>query len=148
MDVPSALDAVDQRILRELQEDGRLSSKKLADKLNLSPTPCWRRIQALQKEKVILGYHARIDPEKVGLGVTVLVSVTLERKTRDAVQEFETKVSKIPEVLECYEMSGQADYLLKVVAASIRGFREFLIETLIGGAPGISATESSFVLQV
>jgi Lrp/AsnC family transcriptional regulator, leucine-responsive regulatory protein len=148
MNIPFTLDTFDVQILRELQEHGRMSSQKLADKLGLSPTPCWRRVRALQKENVILGYHAHIDPEKVGLPVMVLVSITLEQKTRKALQDFETKVSEIPEVLECYEMSGQADYLLKVVAASIRDFREFLVETLIGGVPGISATESSFVLQV
>jgi Lrp/AsnC family leucine-responsive transcriptional regulator len=100
----------------------------------------------MRKSGVILGYRTLIDPEKVGLGVSVFISVTLEKKTRTAVDEFEIAVKKIPEITECYEISGRADYLLRVVVRDIKEYRDFLMDRLMRIA-GVRDVESSFLLE-
>jgi Lrp/AsnC family leucine-responsive transcriptional regulator len=142
-----AFDEVDMKILQKLQIEGRKSNAELAREIHLSESACYRRVDALEQRGVILGYHAHIDPQKVGLSVIAFVNVTLDRKRTKEVYQFEEKMREFPEVLDCLEMSGKADYLLKVVVATIPDFRDFLMEKLMQ-RDEVSSVESSFVLQV
>src|SRR5262245_19680356 len=109
----ASLDEIDRRILRLLQQNARLPHAELAQKIGLSVSPTWRRVRALEDSGVITGYQARIDPGAVGLPVNVFVHVTLERQVETALEAFESAIRRRPEVMECYLMTGDADYLLR-----------------------------------
>lgn len=141
-----ALDAIDRRILSELQEDARLPNLALAEKVGLSPSPCSRRVKLLEEAGVIRRYAGLVDPAAVGLPVSVFVSVTLERQVEDALNVFEQAVAACPEVMECYLMTGDADYLLRVVAADLESFQRFLLDNLTR-IPGVRSIKSSFALK-
>lgn len=140
------LDAVDRKIITALQGDARLRLAELSERVGLSPTPCARRIQKLEKSGVITGYGARIDQVKLGLPLTVFISVELEHQTRNGIVEFEAAVKVFDEVIECYLMTGTRDILLRVVAADLAGFDRFLEEGLMK-VPGIRNLNSSFTLR-
>lgn len=125
-----ALDEIDRRILEELQADGRLSNIDLADRVGLSATPCLRRVARLRETGVIERTVALVDGSAVGRGFVVFAAVKMKAQIRAAVDEFETAVALMPEVLECYLMAGEDDYLLKVATADLDGFHRFLTETL------------------
>lgn len=139
------LDAVDRRLLAALQENGRLSATELADRVGLTVSPCLRRLRLLEKAGVVRGYTALVDQRSVGLPVSVFVSIKLERQQEEAMGRFEEAVRRCPEVLECYLMTGQRDYLLRVVARDLADYERFVKETLTR-IDGIANIESSFAL--
>lgn len=140
------LDAIDRRILAKLQEEARISNVDLAREAGLSPSPCLRRVRGLEERGVIRGYVTVLDQTAVGLPVSVFVSVSLERQIERALEEFETAVSSWPEVLECYLMTGDADYLLRVVVPDLSAYERFLMDRLTR-VPGVSSIKSSFALK-
>lgn len=140
-----SLDAVDMRMLEALQTDGRLTATELADKAGLTTSPCLRRLRLLEGSGVIRGYTALVDQAKVGLPISVFVSIKLERQSEDAMERFETAVRRCPEVLECYLMTGPRDYLLRVVARDLDDYERFVKGTLTR-ISGIANIESSFAL--
>jgi Lrp/AsnC family transcriptional regulator, leucine-responsive regulatory protein len=139
------LDAIDCRILAALQANGRLTATELAEQVGLTTSPCLRRIRQLEEAGVIKGYSANVDQTKVGLPVSVFVSIKLERQREDAMQRFETAIRRWPEVVECYLMTGTRDYLLRVVARDLTDYERFLKQTLTR-LDGVLSIESSFAL--
>ncbi|MCK0126492.1 Lrp/AsnC family transcriptional regulator [Gelidibacter sp. F2691] len=140
------MDAIDHRIIAALQEDGRQKLGDLADSVGLSPTPCARRIAALEQNGIITGYGARVDQSKLGLPVTVFISVELESQKREAITHFERAVSRMDEVMECHLMSGNRDILLRIVVADLTAFDRFMEEKLMR-VEGIARMRSSFTLR-
>jgi DNA-binding Lrp family transcriptional regulator len=142
----AALDAIDRRILSALQEDGRLSNVDLARRVNLSPSPCLARVRALEQKGLISGYVALCDPLALGLSVNVFISVSLERQRKDALDTFEKRVSEHAEVMECYLMTGDSDYLLRVVVPDMQSLERFIVDQL-AKIPGVASIRSSFALK-
>ena len=140
-----SLDAIDLKILTALQEDGRLTATELAERVGLTTSPCLRRLRLLEEAGIIRGYTALVDQVRVGLPISVFVSIKLDRQSEDAMQRFEAAVRRCPEVLECYLMTGPRDYLLRVVAADLADFERFVKGTLTR-IDGIANIESSFAL--
>ena len=141
-----SLDAIDRQILGNLQDDARMRNVELAEKVGLSPSPCLRRVGNLEETGVIRGYATLVDAEAVGLPVSVFVSVTLEKQIEKALEKFEKEIRARPEVMECYLMTGDADYLLRVVTADLGAYERFLIEHLTR-IPGVASIKSSFALK-
>lgn len=144
MSIP-VLDAIDRRLLQALQENGRLTATELAERVGLTTSPCLRRLRLLEEAGIIRGYTALLDQKRVGLPVSVFVSIKLERQQDEALKSFEDAVRRCPEVLECYLMTGPRDYLLRVVARDLGDYERFVKETLTR-IPGIANIESSFAL--
>lgn len=142
----ASLDAIDLRILDALQQDGRLTNVELARRVNLSPSPCLARVKALEKHGLIRGYVALCDPLALGLSVNVFISVSLERQRKDALETFEQRVSEHPEVMECYLMTGDSDYLIRVAVADIAALERFILNQLTP-IPGVEKIRSSFALK-
>lgn len=140
------MDHIDRKIVRALQKDGRMTIIDLADRVGLSPTPCARRLDRLQRDGVITGYAAQVDPESLGFGVTIFVSVELEKQDRQAIDAFEMAIRRCDEVMECYLMTGSRDILLRVVAQDLRAFDAFL-ENRLMKIPGIRNLRSNFALR-
>lgn len=140
------LDATDCKILTCLQNDARIANVDLAQQVNLSPSPCLRRVRRLEEEGFVRGYVSLLDPAAIGLPVSVFVQVTLERQVDNALEEFERQVVSWPEVMECYLMTGDSDYLLRVVAPDIEAFQRFLLDHLTR-VPGVASIKSSFALK-
>lgn len=140
------LDAIDRRILEVLQEDARISNVDLAARVNLSPSPCLRRVRALERAGVLKGYVALVAPESVGLQLNVFVRVTLERQVERHLEDFERTVRERPEVMECYLMTGDSDYHLRVVVADVPAYERFLKDHLTR-IPGVANIQSSFALK-
>jgi len=143
---PRPLDEIDRRILRHLQEDARASNVSLARAVGLSPSPCLRRVRELERRGVLRGAVALVDPAAVGLGVSVFVQVRLATQVESALERFEAAVLERPEVMEGYLMTGEADYLLRVVIPDIPAFERFLIDHLTR-IPGVASIQSSFALK-
>jgi len=141
-----ALDEIDLRILHHMQEDARLSNVELADRVGLSPSPCLRRVRRLEEEGVISGYMTFVDQTKVGLPVSVFVSVALKEQSEMALEEFERAIDALPEVMECYLMTGTSDYLLRVVTKDLSDYERFLKHNLTC-IPAIASIQSSFALK-
>jgi Lrp/AsnC family leucine-responsive transcriptional regulator len=141
-----SLDPTDVRILRCLQEDGRMTVQALAERVGLSASPCLRRIRLLEQAGVIRGYVAVLDQSAVGLPVSVFVSVKLERQREEQLDRFAKAVARWPEVLECYLMTGQRDYLMRVVVADIAAYERFIIDKL-SKLDGVASIESGFALS-
>ena len=140
------LDAIDLRILHELQINARISNVDLADAVGLSPSPCLRRVRQLEEAGVIERYVALIKPASVGLTVNVFVQVSLERQVDDYLERFEEAVRGWPEVMECYLMTGDADYHLRIVVPDLPTYEIFLKEKLTR-IEGVSNIRSSFALK-
>ena len=140
------LDAIDLQILENLQDDARMRNVDLAGKVGLSPSPCLRRVGNLEQTGVIRGYATLLDAEAVGLPVSIFVSVTLEKQVERALKIFEKHIRARPEVMECYLMTGDADYLLRVVTADLAAYEKFLIGHLTR-IPGVASIKSSFALK-
>ena len=140
------LDAIDRRILTELQADARISNAALAEAVGLSPSPCLRRLRALEAAGVIRRYAALLEPAEVGLPISVFVQVTLERQIDRALETFETAIQDRPEVMECYLMTGDSDYLLRVVVSDLTAYERFLKEHLTR-VSGVASIKSSFALN-
>lgn len=141
-----ALDEIDRRILEVLQDDARISNVDLAARVGLSPSPCLRRVRDLEERGVVRRYVALLDPGAVGLGVSVFVQVSLERQAEKGLETFEKRILARPEVLECYLMTGDADYLLRVVVPDVAAFERFLLDHLTR-VDGVASIKSSFALK-
>ena len=140
------LDATDCKILECLQNDARIANVDLAEQVNLSPSPCLRRVRRLEEEGFVRGYVSLLDPAAIGLPVSVFVQVSLEKQVDDALEAFERAIVARPEVMECYLMTGDSDYLLRVVAPDIGAFQRFLLDHLTR-IPGVASIKSSFALK-
>ena len=138
-------DQVDRSILRELQDNGRISNLDLAERVGLSPSACSRRVQELEKRGVILGYRARIDPAKLGIRFTAYVTVGLSQHTKEAQLEFEAAMDRAPEVRECHNLTGAVEYLLRVEATDLHAYKHFHTEVL-GTLPQVVAI-TTYVLM-
>ena len=141
------LDRYDRKLLTLLQQDGRISNQDLAERIGLSPSPCLRRVRALEESGLISGYHAQLDAKKLGLSLMALIHISMDRHTPERFANFEARVSALPEVLECLLITGQdADYQLKVVVRDMDAYQAFLLEQ-ITRIEGVSGVHSSFVLR-
>jgi len=140
------LDEINRKILAALQEDGRISLADLSAKVGLSPSPCLRRIRFMERDGIIARYVAVLDQGKVGLPVSVFVSIKLESQRVQALERFNKAIAKWPEVLECYLMTGPRDYLLRIVVADLAAYERFLKQKLTK-VDGIASIESSFALE-
>jgi len=139
------MDAIDTKILRFLQEDASISIAELAQRVNLSQTPCWKRIQRLESSGVIKGRVALVDPEKIGLSLTAFVSVEAYDHTEAWTQRFAEFVSTLPEVMEFYRMAGDVDYVLRVVVADMRSYDLFYKKLI--GAVALKNVTSRFAME-
>jgi Lrp/AsnC family transcriptional regulator, leucine-responsive regulatory protein len=140
------LDAIDLKILDELQRDGRLSNVALAKMVGLSPTPCTERVRALEASGIIAGYSARLDSERLDLGLLVFIEIAIDRTSQDAFDQFAAAMLRIPQVQECHMVAGGFDYLIKVRVPDMAAYRAFLGEVL-SKVPGIRATHSYAVME-
>jgi len=140
------LDKFDRKILAAPVEDGRLSNNHLAERIGLSPSPCWKRVKRLEEEGFIQGYIAVLDQEKLGLTETVIIEVTLERHDDEILASFGQAMAEMPEVLEVYLTTGEYDYLIKVAVDGTKGYEKFLRKKLYK-VPGIRHSRSSFSLK-
>ena len=142
----NALDGIDRRILGVLQNNARIPNVDLADKVGVSASPCWRRVREMEERGVISRYVTLVEPAALGLQVSVFVQVTLEKQIEGALEIFEAAVRLRPEVMECYLMTGDADYYLRVVVADLPAYERFLMDHLTR-VPGIANIRSSFALK-
>ena len=140
------LDATDLRILRALQDDGSLSNVQLAQRVHLSPSPCLARVKALQAAGVIERYVALVSAASLGLGLNVFISISLTNQRKQALAEFERRIAEHDEVMECYLMTGDSDYLIRVAVADMAALEKFILEQLTP-IPGIEKIRSSFALK-
>ena len=140
------LDALDIRILTELQEDASLTNSALAERVGLSPSPCLARVRALDASGVIARRVTLLDPAKLGPSLSVFIQVTLDKQTEDHLAVFEAAVTRFPEVMECYLMTGDADYLLRVVAPDLDALQLFIVGRLTK-TRGVANIRSSFALK-
>lgn len=141
-----ALDRIDRKILGELQADGRLSNQALAERVALSPSPCLRRVRALEAAGVIRGYAALLDPARVGLGLLAYVNVKLEKRGKMPVDQFTRAVESWPEVIASYAMTGEMDYLMRVQVEDLDHYSRFVMEKLLK-QPGVIDIRTNFVLE-
>jgi len=140
------LDAIDIRILGELQRDGSLTNVELASRINLSPSPCLARVKRLEKIGVISRRVTLLDARRLGLKVVVFISISLDKQRRETLDTFERKIAALPQVMECYLMSGDADYLLRVVVPDVEALERLIIDQ-ITRIPGVASIRSSFALK-
>ncbi len=142
----SEIDKTDRRLLAELQRDGRIAVVALAEKLGLSPTATTERLRRLTRDGYILGYSARLNPEKLDRGLLVFIEVKLDRTTPDVFGRFAQAVARAPEVLECHMVAGGFDYLVKTRVADMHAYRRFLGEVLLA-LPGVRETHTYAVME-
>lgn len=140
------MDKIDHRILHELQHDASLSNVELAQRVGLSPSPCLARVRALEKSGVIRQYVAVADPKQLGLGLNVFINISLRTQGKDALARFEQRLAEHDEVMECYLMTGDSDYLIRVVVADIAALERFILDQLTPIAD-IEKIRSSFALK-
>jgi len=138
------MDNKDRQIIRALQANGRMTNLELAEQVNLSPSPCLRRVRILEEKGVIKGYSANVDPVAYGLPVMVFVRIRLERHNEDAVRNFERHIQAIDEVLECHVLTGQMDYQLRVLVPGLDHYESF-IRSKIHPIGGVASIDTSFV---
>ncbi len=141
------LDRFDVKILKALQENGRISNQDLADRVGLSPSPCLRRVRALEEAGLVVGYRALVDAKALGLSLTALIHISMDRHKPERFCHFESQVREIPEVMECLLITGQAaDYQLKVVVRDMDAYQDLLLNR-ITRIQGVTGVHSSFVLR-
>jgi Lrp/AsnC family leucine-responsive transcriptional regulator len=140
------LDEIDRKILRTLAKDARISNQKLAEAVNLSPTPCWNRVKALEDAGVITDYVAILDQAALGLPDIVIIEVTLDHHDEDLLARFGSALAELPEVMEAYLLTGEYDYLIKVAVSGTAGYERFLRQKL-HKLPGIRQSRSTFALR-
>jgi Lrp/AsnC family leucine-responsive transcriptional regulator len=140
------LDAIDRRILAELQADGRLTNVELADRVGLSPSPCIRRLRRLERDQVIQDYRATLDRAKLGLGLTIYVGVKVERHHDAEAAAFEDAVRALKPVISCHLVSGEADFLLQIVVPDLAAYERLLLGALLK-LPGVKDIRSSFAIR-
>lgn len=140
-----SLDAIDRNILNLLQSDGRMTNAELAERIHLSPSACLRRVRRLEDEGVIEGYVMLVDQVAIGRPSSIFVEITLNSQSEEPLNAFEAAVQECPDIMECHLMSGEADYLLRVVAADTADYER--VHKILGRLPGVARTRSSFVLR-
>jgi Lrp/AsnC family leucine-responsive transcriptional regulator len=141
------MDKFDQQILRLLQVDGRMSNQDLADAIGLSPSPCLRRVRALEEAGVIIGYRALVDAKALGLSLMALIHISMDQHTPERFDHFEASIAEIPEVIECLLITGQsADYQLRVAVKDMDAYQELLLNK-INRITGVTGVHSSFILR-
>ncbi len=140
------LDTIDKSILRNLQEDAHLTTKELSNRLNLSPTPVYERVRRLEKEGVIKGYVALVDREKIEKDLMVFCNIRLKEHAQEAGAKFVRDIVKLEEVMECYNISGEYDFMLKIVVKDMREYQSFLMNKL-ASLENIGSTHSTFVMS-
>nr|WP_313372429.1 Lrp/AsnC family transcriptional regulator [Brucella intermedia] len=139
-------EAPDKRILRELQEDGRLTNQELASRVGLSASPCWRRVRQWEEAGIIQGYRAILDRRLIGLGVLAFIRVKIDSHSEAEAEEFTRSVSKLEEVVACYSIAGDADFLLQVVAPNLDDYASFAM-SVVRRLPRIKEMQTTFVLK-
>ena len=140
------LDSIDHKILEILGRNARIPNTELADEVGLTPAPCLRRVKRLEEAEVIEGYFARLNPSSLGLGLTVFVSVTLDRQTKGTYDTFAQKIKVHPEVLECYLLLGERDFLLKIMVSDLEAYQKFYLNHLTT-ITGVRNINSSIVVK-
>ncbi len=141
------LDKIDKNILRLMQENGRITNLELAEQVGLSPTPCSRRVKRLEDSGLIAGHVTLLNPETLGLNLTAIIGISMDRHTPDRFESFEKAITKMPEIIECTIVTGQtADFLLKVVVKDMQHYEKFLLGNLTR-LDGVTGVHSSFVLR-
>jgi Lrp/AsnC family transcriptional regulator, leucine-responsive regulatory protein len=144
-ELPGSLDKFDIHILNQLQADGRLTNAELANRVGLSPAPCWRRVRRLETEGYISGYHAAINRHKVGLGVIAFVRIFADRNTGEVTRELKEQLIKLPEVMSCHHISGEGSFEITVMATDLEAYSRFAMQTLIN-LPHVKDLHTSFSL--
>lgn len=139
-------DRFDKKILRLLQQDSRVTNQTLAEQVGISPSPCWRRVKRLEDEKIIKGYGVNLDRRKINLGVMVFIRVSIDRHSEVEAKKFEEKVLELDNVVACYSIGGDADFLLQVVSRDLDTYADFAMKT-IRRLPGIKEMQSMFTLK-
>jgi len=140
------LDPIDRLILRNLQADGRITNVELAARAGLTAPPCLRRVRALEEQGVVKGYHADLDSEALGYGITVFAMVSLKSQAETDLRAFEEHVATLPQVRECHMLNGEIDFVLKIVAHDLQEFQRFLTSSLTT-APGVEHVKTSLTIR-
>ncbi|KAA5974559.1 MULTISPECIES: Lrp/AsnC family transcriptional regulator [unclassified Pantoea] len=141
-----ALSPTDVKILEVLQNDARVTNQELAEKINVSASPCWRKVRRLEEDEVIKGYRAVLDRKKIGLGVMVFIRVVIDSHSEAQARKFEEEVTALEDVVACYSIGGDADFLLQVVASDLDSYADFAM-SVVRRLPGIKEMQSMFVLK-
>lgn len=142
----ATLDAIDRRLLAELQDEGRVTNVELAQRVGLTAPPCLRRVRALEDAGVIKGYHAEIDIAKLGFAITVFALVSLKSQAEESLRQFEDHMRTLPEVRECHMLNGEIDFILKIVSKDLQSFQEFLTSKLTP-APNVASVKTSLTIR-
>jgi Lrp/AsnC family transcriptional regulator len=140
------LDEFDRRILRKLQENGDCSMVELGEVVGLSHTPCWRRVKRLEAEHIIRGKVVLLDPQKLNLGVTVYAYITIRHHDEESLNAFESAVQQVDEIVECYSISGDKDYVLRIVVDSVEHYEQLLKKTIVR-LDNVASVNSTFALK-
>lgn len=140
------LDRIDHQLLAKLQDDGRITNVELANQVGLTAPPCLRRVRTLEETGVIKGYHADVDPQKLGFAITVFAMVSLKSQAERDLKQFEDHVMALPEVRECHMLNGEIDFILKVVARDLQEFQVFLTSHLTS-APNVTSVKTSLTIR-
>jgi DNA-binding Lrp family transcriptional regulator len=141
-----SFDAIDRRILAELQSDGRMTNVELASKVGLTAPPCLRRVRALEEDGVIEGYHAALSPARLGYTITVFAMVSLKSQAETDLRAFEDHVAQLEPVRECHMLNGEIDFILKIVARDLQEFQSFLTTSLTA-APNVAGVKTSLTIR-
>ena len=142
----SELEPADIRILDALQGEGRLTNQALAERVGLSASPCWRRVNRLEQDGVIAGYRAALDRQKIGLGVLAFIRVRIDSHSEEEAEEFSRSVMRLKEVVACYSVAGDADFLLQIVSSDLDSYADFAMN-VVRRLPGIKEMQTTFVLK-
>lgn len=141
-----SLDQIDRKLLAELQAEGRVTNVELAQRVGLTAPPCLRRVRALEEDGVIRGYHADVDPSKMGFAITVFALVSLKSQAEESLRQFEDHMRSLPEVRECHMLNGEIDFILKIVSRDLQSFQEFLTSKLTP-APNVGSVKTSLTIR-
>ena len=141
-----SFDKIDRHLLTELQDEGRITNVELAKRVGLTAPPCLRRMRALEDAGVIRGYHAELDPAKLGFSITVFAMVSLKSQAEADLRGFEDHVKALPEVRECHMLNGEIDFILKIVSRDLQSFQEFLTSKLTP-APNVASVKTSLTIR-
>jgi DNA-binding Lrp family transcriptional regulator len=141
-----SLDQIDCRLLAELQGEGRMTNVELAQRVGLTAPPCLRRVRALEEAGIIRGYHAELDPAKLGYTIMVFALVSLKSQAEESLRQFEDHVRGLPQVRECHMLNGEIDFILKIVSKDLQSFQEFLTSELTP-APNVASVKTSLTIR-
>jgi DNA-binding Lrp family transcriptional regulator len=142
----ATLDRIDRQLLAELQKEGRVTNVDLAKRVGLTAPPCLRRVRTLEEDGVIRGYHADLDPSKLGFAITVFAMVSLRSQAEEDLRAFENHIKALPEVRECHMLNGEIDFILKIVSRDLQSFQEFLTSKLTP-APNVASVKTSLTIR-